>query len=201
MNSAPTEDGAGVSAELPRVIVFDLDGTLWNPEMYQLYGGSPFRSHAHNPSIMIDKSGEEVKLIGESRVVLQTLSTDLKWANTYLAISSTCDEPSWARELLGKFTFTDRTGKGVPMHALFGDRIEIYKANKARHHEAILQKVNKIDPSVSSYAQMLFFDNQTDNVHHVSRIGVTSYHCPSGMTNGTFERGLKMWEKAQTSKM
>ncbi|CAG9580814.1 conserved hypothetical protein [Leishmania major strain Friedlin] len=201
MSRVTSEADGDAATLLPRVIVFDLDGTLWTPEMYQLWGGSPFKPHKQNPSIMIDKSGTEVRLIGESRDVLQTLATNPKWANTYLAISSTCDVPSWARELLGTFEFTDYAGKTVPMHSLFSDRIEIYKANKAKQHEMILQKVNKVDPSVSEYAQMLFFDNQTDNVRHVSGIGVTSCYCPSGMTKGTFEKGLEMWRRAQLSKM
>ncbi|KAG5494414.1 hypothetical protein GH5_02432 [Leishmania sp. Ghana 2012 LV757] len=201
MSNISARPEADAATLLPRVIVFDLDGTLWTPEMYQLWGGAPFKPHKQNPSIMIDKAGTEVHLIGKSRDVLQTLATDPKWANTYLAVSSTCDVPIWAKELLGKFTFTDRGGRAVPMHALFGDRIEIYKGNKAKHHEAILQKVSAIDPSVTAYAQMLFFDNQADNVHHVSRIGVTSCYCPSGMTEGTFEKGLDMWRHAQRSNM
>ncbi|KAG5469501.1 hypothetical protein LSCM1_02723 [Leishmania martiniquensis] len=201
MSSMTAKPGAEAATMLPRVIVFDLDGTLWTPEMYQLWGGAPFKPHKQNPSIMIDKAGTEVCLIGKSRDILQTLATDPMWARTYLAVSSTCDVPKWAWELLEKFTFTDCAGKTVPMHTLFGDRIEIYKGNKASHHEAILQKVKNIDPSVSEYAQMLFFDNQTDNVHHVSRIGVTSYYCPGGMTEGTFEKGLEMWRRAQVSKM
>ncbi|GET91969.1 hypothetical protein, conserved [Leishmania tarentolae] len=201
MSSSTVKSDGDASTLVPRVIVFDLDGTLWTPEMYELWGGSPFKPHKQNPSIMIDKSGTEVRLIGESRDVLQTLASSPTWANTYLAISSTCDVPSWARELLGSFKFTDSAGKTVPMHSLFGDRIEIYKANKAKQHELILQKVNKVDPSVSEYSQMLFFDNQTDNVHSVSRIGVTSFYCPSGMTKGTFEKGLEMWRSAQLSKM
>lgn len=28
---------------LPKVVAFDLDATLWMPEMYQLWGGSPFK--------------------------------------------------------------------------------------------------------------------------------------------------------------
>lgn len=186
---------------LPRVIVFDLDGTLWDPEMYELYGGAPFKPHRTNPSIMVDCQGTEVHLIGESRTVLQTLSTDPKWANTYLAISSTCDVPQWAAELLRKFTFTSSDGKAVTMGSLFGDRIEVYKANKAKQHQTILRKVQGVDPSVTEFSQMLFFDNQTDNVHYVSQIGVPSCYCSRGMTPGTFERGLEMWRKAQKSKM
>ncbi|KPA81096.1 hypothetical protein ABB37_04453 [Leptomonas pyrrhocoris] len=186
---------------LPRVIVFDLDGTLWNPEMYQLWGGAPFKPHRTDPSIMIDRQGTEVRLIGESRPVLQTLTVDPRWSRTYLALSSTCDVPQWAAELLEKFTFTNREGKEVPMGSLFDDRIEVYKANKAKQHQTILKKVQDIDPTVTEFAQMLFFDNQTDNVHYVSRLGVPSFYCPDGMTPGTFERGLAMWRKAQKSKI
>jgi magnesium-dependent phosphatase 1 len=118
-----------------------------------------------------------------------------------LAVSSTCDEPSWAAELLQKFRFTNSEGKAVTMGSLFGDRIEVYKANKAKQHETILRKVQSVDPSVTEFSQMLFFDNQSDNVHYVSRLGVPSCYCSGGMTPGTFERGLDLWRKAQRSKM
>ena len=41
---------------LPKVVAFDLDATLWYPEMYQLWGGgSPFRK---NPDgTLTDKAG------------------------------------------------------------------------------------------------------------------------------------------------
>lgn len=189
------------SGDVPRVIVFDLDGTLWNPEMYQLSGGAPFKPHNSNSNIMIDRAGTPVELIGETRAVLQRLATEPQWSSTLLAISSTCDEPSWATELLQKFKFTGTDGRPITMGSLFGELKEIYYANKSAHHSVILKKASRIDPSIQDPTQMLFFDNQTNNINSVGRIGVTACYCPSGMVQGTFERGLAQWRKDQKSKM
>nr|CCC94865.1 unnamed protein product [Trypanosoma congolense IL3000] len=182
---------------VPRVIVFDLDGTLWRPEMYELWGGgAPFTLSKGNPSAATDRSNTEVRLIGETRELLQTLSTAEEWRGTQLAISSTCDEPRWALELLRLFQFTDAKGESVPMLSLFGDLVEIYKANKKTQHQTILRKAQRCDPSIKSdFSDFLFFDNQQDNISHVSSIGVTSIYCPNGMVRGVFERGLKEWRE------
>ena len=35
---------AAAPRPLPQVVAFDLDGTVWTPDMYQLWGGgAPFR--------------------------------------------------------------------------------------------------------------------------------------------------------------
>ena len=48
-----------------KVIVFDLDACIWNPEMYQIWGGgSPFRYDGKN---CIDCKGTKVELIGYVR--------------------------------------------------------------------------------------------------------------------------------------
>ncbi|RNF05123.1 4-nitrophenylphosphatase [Trypanosoma rangeli] len=185
---------------VPRVIVFDLDGTLWAPEMYELWGGggAPFKVDPKDPNTAIDRAGTKVRFLGETRELLQKLSTDPKWSSTSLAISSTCDEPRWAMELLHLFQFTDSSGKEVPMLTLFGDLVEIYAANKASHHRTILRKLQERDPSIKSdFSQFIFFDNQTNNVANVSSIGVTSVHCPRGMLAGVFQRGIQQWREKQ----
>ena len=88
----------------PRLVAFDLDGTLWNPEMYQLWGsgGSPFI--VDSQGTMRDCGGVEVNLIGETRQILKDLQSD-KWKKTKIAYVSCTDEPVWADELLRKFEF------------------------------------------------------------------------------------------------
>lgn len=203
----------------PRVIVFDLDGTLWDPEMYQLHGGAPFSADPKNPCIMIDRSGTPVELLGETRTLLSRLAFSAEWQGkeaeagegvpktgenvrqTYLAVSSTCDYPEWARDLLQKYKIPKgSSGETVPMKQVFTST-HIYYANKAQHHEKILQDIHEIDPSVSRASQMLFFDNQRNNVKDVSSFGAPSCYAPRGMQKGVFEEGLEIWRRYQSSKM
>ena len=38
-----SSDPGSVNVLLPKVVVFDLDGCVWEPEMYELAGGAPFK--------------------------------------------------------------------------------------------------------------------------------------------------------------
>jgi hypothetical protein len=52
-----TMSAATSAAAIPAVIAFDLDATLWYPEMYQLYGGAPFKKHENGKDLK-DRHGE-----------------------------------------------------------------------------------------------------------------------------------------------
>ena len=96
-------------AAKPKVVVFDLDGCLWDPEMFMLSwrGGAPFTPDG---DAMLAQSGERVVLLGAARDILRQLRTTDDWRATKVAISSRTDEPAWAAELLDKF----RVGDMVP---------------------------------------------------------------------------------------
>jgi magnesium-dependent phosphatase 1 len=75
---------------LPRLIAFDLDGTIWTPEMYELWGGggAPFRvaphasaSHAPRDQALIDRAHNRVTLLGESARILHELVHAPRWAH------------------------------------------------------------------------------------------------------------------------
>lgn len=164
---------------LPKVLVFDLDGCCWNPEMYQLWGGkaSPFKTTDNGQSAQTS-DGRTVQLIGHVRQILEHLMEhpDVVNGNTRLALASTCDEPDWARELLKIIKLTHpKTKQQILMGDLFHAH-EIYTApNKHPHFHEIKKKFG------AEFQEMAFFDNQHNNIRDVGKLGVNAILTPDGV--------------------
>jgi magnesium-dependent phosphatase 1 len=172
--------------KLPKLIAFDLDGTVWTPDMYQLWGGgSPFQHHA-NGKDLVDRAGQKVQLIGITAEILNDIYLNDHFAETKLAWVSCTDEPEWADECLEKF----RTSSGHYLKTVV-DSSEIYKSNKQTHFRNLKHKFPGI-----SFEEMLFFDNEHHNIQTVSKLGVRSVYCPDGMTAAIWEEGLKKFHNA-----
>lgn len=168
----------------PKLIAFDLDGTLWYPEMYQLYGGSPFKEDGNNN--LIDKNGTKVSLLGIADEILDDLRTLSSWKNTKIAWVSTCDEPDWAKECLKKF----KTKINKYILGTCAESSQIFWANKKQH----FKNIKKEFPDIS-YEEMIFFDNQMNNIRDVAELKVYCVYCPDGMTKKIWEDGIKSFEK------
>lgn len=71
-------------------------------------------------------------------------------ATTQVAVASSCDEPSWARECLTKFT----VGNGTPLSEIVAPNlIEIYKASSKQVHLKAISKASGVPLS-----EMMFLD-------------------------------------------
>ena len=165
--------------KLPKVVVFDLDGCCWDPEMYELWGGGPpFR--ANKGGTLSDRNGTKIHLLGDVKNILYELHTDPKWKESIVAVASTCDEPDWARECLMKFS----VGGDFKMSDVFREDVtEIYKAyGKDVHMKEIAKKTG------ASLEEMIFFDNQTNNTSCVAAMnGPTVVFTPEGVTRELFQ--------------
>jgi magnesium-dependent phosphatase 1 len=172
-----------MSVDLPKVVVWDVDGTLWLPEMYQLPGGAPFKQTGES---LQDVRGKEVSLLADAREILWTFHRRVRFA-----VASTSDEPAWAHECLQKFL----AWEGKTLANIFDpDGIEIYGAMaKTVHFAEISAKLGV------AYSEMLFLDNELRNIEAVAPLGVTCVHTPpGGVTLEIFERALANWRNRQT---
>ena len=171
----------------PKLIALDLDGTVWTPDMYQLWGGgAPFREGAGD-GVLLDRSGQEVRLLGEVASILHELQTAEKWQGVHVAWVSCTDEPEWADECLRKF----KTTGGQTLHSVVPAAASmIFKANKQRHFERL-----RVQYPLVAFDEMLFFDNEYGNIAAVEKMGVRAVHCPDGMTLEAWQRGLAMFKK------
>ena len=79
---------------LPRLVVFDLDFTLWKPELYQLSSGPPFK--ANSDGCVLTVRGERLDLFPAARSALAELAD----AGVPVAIASRASEREWALEIM-----------------------------------------------------------------------------------------------------
>jgi len=61
-------------SQLPKALVFDLDGCVWDPELYELHGGSPFSTKSDGN--LTDSSGTHLYLMGDVRKIMNELKND-----------------------------------------------------------------------------------------------------------------------------
>lgn len=177
-----SRDYSGISGL--KLIAFDLDGTIWSPEMYQLWGGgAPFKP-AENGQDLIDSKGCNVRLLGISSELLHDIKHHVDLSHIKVAWVSCCDEPEWAHECLELFeSHPSRLPIGKIAHSS-----QIYSANKQVHFKTLHEEFPDIE-----FHEMLFFDNEMRNIHNVEKLGVKCVYCPDGMTESIWEDGLKLF--------
>lgn len=164
----------------PKLVAFDLDATLWYPEMYML-DGPPFKLSSCGKAV-IDAAGERTRLMGDTPAILRSLATDATWGGTEVAYVSRTDQPRWAATHLRLFKVDD----DIDMHSL-AHHHEIYPGSKVTHFKRIHER-SKID-----FRDMVFFDDDSWNIREVSQLGVVCVHTPRGLTYAAFQEGLRRY--------
>lgn len=164
----------------PKVLVFDLDNTLWTPELYQIRKRTP-------PVV-----NEDIRLFPASIEVLEFWK-DIQTKNddshplyrVELAIASRTSKGQWAEQLLDDFTI----GKSTPLRSLFR-YIEIRTGSKKQHLTDIRTSAGV------SYSSMLFFDDDARmNLGETTQLGVLSCHTPRGLTTEHFVKALHKYSE------
>ena len=182
--------GIAANYAVPKLVVFDLDGCLWSPEMYELMyfsggKGAPFRTSEHDKNVMLTVAGEPVKLLKDVREVMRELHLDPQWQSVRVGISSRTDAPHWARELLQKFTVHHEGGTFVLEDVFQNGPIEMRGDSKVQHFRRISQATN------IALEDMVFFDNEYGNCESVAGLGVTVGYCPGGVCKHIWKATMK----------
>ncbi|POM62221.1 Magnesium-dependent phosphatase-1 [Phytophthora palmivora] len=177
---------------IPRLVVFDLDYTLWCPYIDVLNGG-PF-TKTNDPGIVLDRYGEELSLLPEVQAVLNVIETDPQFEGTKVAIASRTGEIQAAKECMGLIQVSiKRDGGTEEMKTLeeIASFVEIYPTGKVAHFNKFFQN------SGVAYEDMLFFDDEYRNIQDVSRLGVTSQYCRDGVTWSSWLEGMEAYQLAK----
>ncbi|KAL1652231.1 hypothetical protein SLS58_000358 [Diplodia intermedia] len=180
---------------LPKLLVFDLDYTLW-----------PFWVDTHvSPPLKAEAGGRKVKdRYGEPYGFYQDVGGVLVAAHDKglkIAAASRTMAPELGREMLSLLRISTGSGgeetaakggagdnKNSEKAISFFDYLQIFPGSKTTHFAKIHEA------SGIEYEDMLFFDDEARN-RNVETLGVVMCLIRDGVTRDEVDRGVELWRK------
>ncbi|XP_052685860.1 magnesium-dependent phosphatase 1-like [Crassostrea angulata] len=151
----------------PKLVVFDLDYTLW-PFWIDSHYDAPFTKISKTN--VKDCHGKQVPFYTDVPKILQKLKTD----GIQIGVASRTSCTIEAKELIKCFEWDK-----------YFDYVQIFPGAKTTHFNNI-RRDSGID-----YQDMIFFDDEHRNIRDVSKLGVTSFFVPQGVQNEVIRCGFE----------
>ncbi|KAI9838348.1 MAG: hypothetical protein M1819_005616 [Sarea resinae] len=163
---------------LPKMIVFDLDYTLW-PFWVDTHVTPPLKAKDNN-SRAEDRWGESFTFYQDVPQILQ----DLQEGQILVGAASRTAAPALARDMLNLLHVAPSNRKAFE----YFDYMEIYPGSKKTHFNKLHKR------SGIAYQDMLFFDDESRN-RNVEELGVTMRLVRDGVTKEEIDLGVRAWRK------
>ncbi|KAF7387961.1 magnesium-dependent phosphatase 1-like [Vespula maculifrons] len=160
-----------MSEKKPKIIVFDLDYTLW-PFWVDTHVTPPFIKRKKDE--IVDAHGQIIRHYKDVPDILNKLSEE----GYELGVASRTSEIKGAKQLLNLLDWEK-----------YFKYKEIYPGSKTTHFSQI-KKLSNVE-----YKDMMFFDDEQRNISDLNKVGVLSILVKNGMTHEVIDHGLKKFSK------
>lgn len=166
---------------LPKVVVFDLDYTLW-PCWCDTHISPPLKAGSDNAHIL-DKYGEKIAFYRDVPTILREINDH---PSMIAVTASRTHAPKVAQQMLNLIHIDGKPSSKYLAHKTWG------VGSKIAHFQEI-KKLTGVD-----YKDMVFFDDEMRNRDVQDRLGVTFVLVNEGVTRQAFDRGIKLWSERQS---
>jgi magnesium-dependent phosphatase 1 len=180
-----------MAAPWPKLVVFDLDYTLW-PFWIDTHAAPPPYAARDGGAHAVDRHGFVLRLFDEVPAVLAALHA----RGVAVGVASRTDEPEWARALMGLLSVSvpgrGGGGGGGARTTTLADAVhhaQIFPGDKQAHFHHLARA------SGVAFGDMLFFDDEHRNIASVSRLGVTAVLVDDavGVSLAVLREGVRRW--------
>ncbi|GAA6002357.1 Mg-dependent acid phosphatase [Rhodotorula paludigena] len=192
-----------LEGRLPKMVVFDLDFTLWDC-WCDTHVSPPLKRRGTDLNKVYDKHNQPLSFYADvPQILLQ-----LHHSNIHVAAASRTHAPRVARQILSELLLpgshrddandplkaraSSKEGETVAAIKLF-DSMEIYPGSKMEHFRELNKKTG------IAFEDMVFFDDESRN-REVAKLGVTFVLVHSGVTRQLFESGIDAWRKGASDR-
>ncbi|KAK5131641.1 hypothetical protein LTR08_000768 [Meristemomyces frigidus] len=167
---------------LPKMIVFDLDYTLW-AFWVDTHVSGPLKGSKDNGLTVQDRHSGSYGFYNDVAGVLSAC----KEQGIVLGVASRTSAPDLAQSMLTHLRIPHESGQSKKALDLF-DHLEIYPGSKTTHFQRLGKK------SGVSFEEMLFFDDESRN-KNVEELGVVMQLIRDGVTRAEVNKGVESWRK------
>lgn len=178
----------------PKLVVLDLDQTVWPFDAAEPRYGLPHQSTATLGGVLCQ--GGEARAFSEAADVIRALrhGSDGAGRGFAMAVASCNSRKEVCLSLLTKFGFM-RDG-GASCGGIDENLVEIYPGSKRTHFQRIFATCRV------PYTDMLFFDDRGSNVRVSQGFGVVGHQVSptQGLTREAFAAGLEAWRAQRRSR-
>lgn len=157
----------------PKLIVFDLDYTLW-PLWVDTHVDLPVKRLPDGS--IVDRKGDKITLYVDVIPILD----EVKSAGIKVAFASRTGAIEEAESLLDIMDLNK-----------YIIAKEIYPGSKIKHFSNFKTNLG-ID-----YSEMVFFDDEERNIGDLLKLGVTAIHTPTGISWKYFKQGMAMFSSTR----
>ncbi|KAF2791275.1 magnesium-dependent phosphatase-1 [Melanomma pulvis-pyrius CBS 109.77] len=168
---------------LPKMMVFDLDYTLW-PFWVDTHVTPPLKAQEGGLKVK-DRFGEGFGFYSDVGGVLDAL----RQKGIQIAAASRTHAPDLGRDMLKLLKIPHSSSSSSTQRAIdCFDHLQIYPGSKTTHFERIHRD------SGIEYEDMLFFDDESRN-KNVETLGVVMWLVRDGVSRSSIDAGVRSWRK------